>query len=299
MHQNKPAIVEAGLQVLACPRCQSAGALELQEDGLRCRGCQAAYPVIDDVLDLMPPNYNDYPGDSREEAIRRDAHNRRALRQDTLRLRRALDPLLQSKVLLLDAGCGTGQLTRLIAETHPNVSVIATDVSLDMCRLAASNCRGLPVWVVRTPTSLDPPMAFGSAVFDLVLNRLAPMEPAESFRMLRPGGYAVQARLVDAHWQEIRQIFPKERLITFPEDLEPKEALFQAGFVEAESHAWRYTKTHPLADIVTVLSFAPVVLDFDETADRPFLNKLEAMYGEPGGIRLTEGEALVIGRKGS
>jgi hypothetical protein len=65
-------------------------------------------------------------------------------------------------------------------------------------------------------------------VFDIVLNRLASMDPVESFRLLRPGGYAVEAAWVDAQWQEIRQVFPKDRLITFPRDLEPREALFRA-----------------------------------------------------------------------
>ena len=62
------------------------------------------------------------------------------------------------------------------------------------------------------------------------------MAPVESFRLLRSGECAVEAVLVEAHWQDIKQVFPKERMITFPRDLEPKEALVQAGFSEAESH---------------------------------------------------------------
>ena len=204
---------------------------------------------------------------------------------------------MRENALLLDAGCGTGHLARIISESHPDVTIIATDVSLPMCRLAAKNCSGLPVMVVRTPTSKTPPMPFRNSVFDIVLNRLADMPPVESFRLLRSGGYAVSAGWVDANWQEIREVFGKDRVITFPQDLEPKEALFQAGFSQAESHSWRFTKTHSLKEIITVLSYAPILRDFDETADRPFLSKLEDLFGEKDGIRLTEGEALVIGRK--
>ena len=46
-----------------------------------------------------------------------------------------------------------------------------------------------------------------------------------------------------------------------------------------------------------VLRYAPVLRDFDETADRPFLRKLEDLYGDRDGIRLTEGESLIVGRK--
>jgi SAM-dependent methyltransferase len=151
--------------------------------------------------------------------------------------------------------------------------------------------------VVRTPTSKIPPMPLRDSVFDIVLNRLAPMDPLESFRLLRPGGYAVEAAWVDAHWQEIEKVFGKDRTITFPRDLEPKEALFQAGFSEAESHAWRFTKTRSLKEIIIAIRYAPILRDFDETADRPFLSKLEDLYGDKDGIRLTEGESLIIGRK--
>ena len=86
-------------------------------------------------------------------------------------------------------------------------------------------------------------------------------------------------------------------MITFPRDLEPKEALFQAGFGEAESHSWRFTKTRSLKEIIMVLRYAPILRDFDETADRPFLSKLVDLYGDKDGIRMTEGESLIIGRK--
>jgi SAM-dependent methyltransferase len=297
MDKNKAPIFEPGIWAVACANCQSVTRLKLQDDQIHCGDCNATYNIIDGVLDLMPPSYSGYQGDSEEAAALRDAHNRQALREDTFRLRSTLGQLLLPKALVLDAGCGTGHLARIISESHPEVTIIATDVSLPMCRLAAKNCSGHPVMVVRTPTSKIPPMPFRNSVFDIVLNRLAPMDPLESFRLLRSGGYAVDAGLVDAHWQEIRQVFPKDRLITFPRDLEPKEALFRAGFCEAESHSWRFTKTRSLNEIVMMLRCTPILRDFDETADQPLLSKLEGRYGDKDGIRLTEGEALIIGRK--
>jgi len=271
--------------------------LPVQDDQLCCRDCNATYKIIDGVLDLMPPNYHGYQGDSDEAAALRDAHNRQALREQTAHLHSAFDQLLRPKDLVLDAGCGTGHLARIISESHPDVTIIATDVSLPMCRLAAKNCCDHPVMVVRTPTSKIPPMPFRNSVFDIVYNRLADMDPEESFRLLRSGGYAVEAGLGDAHWQEIGEAFGKDRGITFPRDVEPKEALFQAGFSEAESHSWRFTKTRSLKEIIMVLKYAPILRDFDETTDRPFLSKLEVLYGDKDGIRMTEGESLIIGRK--
>jgi SAM-dependent methyltransferase len=282
---------------VACINCQSVAKLKRQEDQIRCRDCNATYKIIDGVLDLMPPNYRGYQGDSKEAAAFRDVHDRQALCKETVHLRSAFDQLLRPEALILDAGCGTGHLARIISESHPDVIIIATDVSLPMCRLAAKNCCDHPVLIVRTPSSKIPPMPFRNAEFDLVLNRLAPMDPVESFRLLRSGGYAVESGWVDARWQEIRQVFPKDRLITFPRALEPKEALFQAGFSQAESHAWRFTQTRSLQEITMALRYAPILREFDETADQPFLSKLEDLHGHRDGIRMTEGESLTIGRK--
>jgi SAM-dependent methyltransferase len=245
----------------------------------------------------MSPDYNGYQGDSKEAAILRDAHNRQTLSDDTIHLRSRLDEILQPQALVLDAGCGTGYLARIIAASHPEIAIIATDVSLPMCQLASKNCRGYPVMIVRTPTSKRPPMPFRNSAFDIVLNRLAEMDPVEAFRLLRNGGYAVSAGLIETYWQEVKQVFPNERLITFPRDGRPQETLVQIGFNEAEFHSWRMTKIRSLAEIIMVLSYAPILHNFEATSDQSMLQRLASMYGGEEGIRLTEGETLLIGRK--
>jgi SAM-dependent methyltransferase len=295
--RNELPVFQQAVRALVCTNCHSSAALKIEDDQMRCPDCSTDFPIIDGVLDLMPPDYSGYAGDSEEEAVLRDAHNRQTVREDSAQFRAALARIMPPKALVLDAGCGTGQLTKIICESHPDMTVIATDVSPAMCRLAAENCRGQPVLVIRTPSTKQPPMPFRDAVFNFVLNRLAPMNPAESFRLLRSGGYALAARWVDAHWQEISRVFAVDRLITFPRDPDPTEALFEVGFSKAELHAWRFTKTRSLPEIVAVLNYAPVVRDFDETADQPFLRKLVELYGDENGVCLTEGESLLIGRK--
>jgi len=39
------------VKILACPACH--GALELRGEGLSCRSCGAAYPIIDGIPRLM------------------------------------------------------------------------------------------------------------------------------------------------------------------------------------------------------------------------------------------------------
>jgi SAM-dependent methyltransferase len=201
---KKDAFIRLGIEAILCPNCRSASKLELGDNQVVCRACNMIYRFIDGVLELMPPDYDGYPGDSMEAAALRDAHNRQALREDTIHLRSLFDQLLRPKSLLLDAGCGTGHLAKIISEGHPDVTIIATDVSLPMCQLAAKNCRGQRVLVIRTPTSKNPPMPFQNSAFDIVLNRLAHMYPREAFRLLRTGGATVEAKYIDAQWQEIR-----------------------------------------------------------------------------------------------
>lgn len=297
MDIKKRSFIEPVIKAMLCVNCQAASELELQDKQVRCRECNTIFKFIDGVLDLMPPNYGGYQGDSFEAAALRDAHNRQTLREDTTHLRKMFDQLLRPKSLMLDAGCGTGYLAKIISESHPDVTIIATDVSLPMCQLAAKNCSSRRVVIVHTPTSKIPPMPFRNAMFDVVLNRLAPMDPGEAYRLLRTGGYTVEARLVDAYWQEIKKVFPEDRIISHSRDIEPKEALFQAGFSPAESHSWRSTKIRSLHEIIMTLKYAPILRDFDEELDQPFLSKLEGLYGDKDGIRMTEGESLTIGWK--
>lgn len=297
MDSKNGSFIELGIQAMLCPNCQSDSKLELQDKLVKCRECNTIYKFIDGVLDLMPPNYDGYQGDSMEAAVLRDAHNRQALLEDTIHLRSMLDQLLHPKSLILDAGCGTGHLTKIISECHPDVTVIATDVSLPMCKLAAKNCRGQQVIIIRTPISAISPMPFRNSVFDVVLNRLAPMYPREAFRLLRTGGYTIEARLVDSYWQEIRKVFPKDRIISHSQNIGRMETLFQAGFSKAESHSWYSTKIRSLKEIIMILRYAPILRDFDEGLDQPFLSELEKLYGDKDGIWMTEGESLIIGWK--
>jgi hypothetical protein len=46
-----------------------------------------------------------------------------------------------------------------------------------------------------------------------------------------------------------------------------------------------------------ILRYAPILHDFKEGLDQPFLSELERLYGDKDGIQMTEGESLIIGWK--
>lgn len=297
MDSKKKSFIGSVVQAIICMNCWSDNQLELQDKQVQCQECNTTYEFVDGVLDLMPLNYSGYQGDSMEAAILRDEHNRQTLREDTTHLQRMFNQFLRPESLILDVGCGTGHLAKIISESHPDVTIIATDVSLPMCQLAAKNCRDQRVMVIRTATTKVPPMPFRSLMFDVVLNRLAPMHPEEAFRLLLTGGFTIEAGWGGSHWKELKKIFPDDRIISFPRNMEPMQALLQAGFSKAESHEWRSFKRRSLNEIITMLKFSPTLRDFDEVLDQPFLDVFEELHGNKDGIQITEGELLIIGWK--
>jgi uncharacterized protein YbaR (Trm112 family) len=50
------------LEIIACPKCK--GRLDLKEDGsaLACRACRLAYPVVDDIPNLIAEDAQPFEG---------------------------------------------------------------------------------------------------------------------------------------------------------------------------------------------------------------------------------------------
>ena len=103
---------------------------------------------------------------------------------------RALDRMQDPAVLEL--GCGTGMLTRLVLERLPGLRVVGSDLSSNAVQIAAGRCAGYRH--ARFCVADATVMACGPAVFDAVIGNAVlhhlPVNPAlrEINRMLKPGG---------------------------------------------------------------------------------------------------------------
>jgi malonyl-CoA O-methyltransferase len=131
-----------------------------------------------------------------------DAHA--ALQQRVLAslIRKAL-PLLPGRARLLDAGCGTGQLARML-RGH---DVTQIDIAMAMCRKAAQSG-------VATVNGAVESLPFADGVFDGVLSSLVlqwvPDEKKameEMRRVLKPGGVLAVATFGAATLNELRESF--------------------------------------------------------------------------------------------
>jgi trans-aconitate 2-methyltransferase len=153
---------------------------------------------------------------------------------------------------VLDAGCGSGRVTRLLLERLPRGRVVAVDASAEMVRHArrALGDRATVLRADLTELELDEPVdaVFSNAVFHWVLDQDRLFERLHA--ALRPGGVLVAQcgghgniagflAVVDevasgapfaAHLASFRRVW------TFPRPEETEARLRAAGF--AEARAW-------------------------------------------------------------
>jgi 2-polyprenyl-3-methyl-5-hydroxy-6-metoxy-1,4-benzoquinol methylase len=184
-------------ELLACPRCGG----ELR--GLRCGSCAVQYFAPGGIPDLR------LPAGDRTEAVRelyrrapfpgyppRDSLSALRARAERSEFARALDKAIPGDAIVLEMGCGTGQLSLFLASADRNV--VGADLSrpsLELARDAAVRygVRGLRL----VETDLQAPGlrrgAFDVVICSGVLHHTR--DPRASFaavaRLARPGGVVV------------------------------------------------------------------------------------------------------------
>jgi SAM-dependent methyltransferase len=193
------------IELLCCPRCAGG----LHDDGtlFRCSTCAQVYPVTDgipqlyvpiestqgqlDVTDVVKEFYEATPFPNYDDLDSRDSLQTKARRGIFANL---LDKQLPPNALVLDAGCGTGQLTNFLGMNWQR-RVIGADLCMNSLRLA-NEFRNKFVIVNAGFLQMNlfrPPFEDGS--FDIIVSNGVlhhTGDPAGAFRSLaaklKPGG---------------------------------------------------------------------------------------------------------------
>jgi SAM-dependent methyltransferase len=132
-------------EIVRCPRC--GGRLADAGEAMPCRGCGHVYPVASGLPLLFVPNeptvaldftdtvkafYEETPFPSYDDLDTRESLRAKARQGVFARL---LDEQIPPEALVLEAGCGTGQLTNFLGMSWRR-RVIGADLCLNSLRLA-------------------------------------------------------------------------------------------------------------------------------------------------------------------
>lgn len=180
---------------LACPDCRAT----VNAEEWRCAGCGRAFTTVDGIPELLPSSLQ---GDTeqRQHALYAavaheydDVFPRHVAEHYTDKRTRLIKDLLPSGGLVLDVGCGTGQLAAAIAAE--GYDVFGVDLSASM--VAKARQRGLAGTYAGVTTALP----FADNSFDLALTvaTLHHLETAERVaatvsemaRVVKRGGFVV------------------------------------------------------------------------------------------------------------
>ena len=195
-------------RLLACPSC--GGELDKRSEAFSCTKCRRDYAIKNqipllfypsdsaekqgDVTDIVKEFYENTPFPNYDDFDSRDSLARKATRSIFARL---LDEQIPRGAYVLDAGCGTGQLTNFLGMSWDRV-VVGADLCLNSLGLANAfrdrhsimNAHFAQMNLFRPP--------FRPGVFDLVVSNGVlhhTSDPEGGFhsllRTLKPGGHAI------------------------------------------------------------------------------------------------------------
>jgi SAM-dependent methyltransferase len=193
------------LHLLCCPACR--GDLNIHDESLHCNGCGNVFvtengiPLLfhphdpgdkRDVTDIVKAFYEETPFPNYDDVETRDSLRQKAQRGLFARM---LDEQLPPGAIVLEAGCGTGQLSNFLGMSW-NRRVFGSDICLNSLRLAKwfrdragiLNARFVQMNLFRP--------AFREEAFDVVISNGVLMttgDPVGGFRsitrLVKPGGF--------------------------------------------------------------------------------------------------------------
>lgn len=193
-------------ETVRCARC--SGRLGEAGEVLVCRGCGQSYPITDGIPQLFVPNnwqdakpdvtdrvkefYEETPFPNYDDLDSRESLQKKARLGVFARI---LDEKLPPEVIVLEVGCGTGQLTNFLGMNWRR-RVIGADLCMNSLRLGKGFCdRFAIVNAAFVQMNLFRP-PFADASMDVVISNGVlhhASDPEGGFRSIatkvKPGGY--------------------------------------------------------------------------------------------------------------
>lgn len=185
------------LQLLCCPRDQTSP-LRIAEGSLSCPTCSATFPIVDGIVVFL--NAQQLSEEEEREKEFRSAESAEyddlyAGYTDAVEVPSVMRRVGRPPGPVLDAGCGTGRITKALEVTGQ--PVVAIDYSDECLRRMLRRCEGMRVLAVQSDLRSIPVRsgAMSAAtcmeVHQHVRDADRPRFVAELARVLAPGGHLV------------------------------------------------------------------------------------------------------------
>lgn len=207
MDQRKLMRFARGAELLACPVCGAA--LALEGTSLRCAAGHSFDVARQGYVNLLTgghrnQNYDRASFENRRQVFASGIYDGIADALCEVVAKLAADRIAaggEGRLRVLDAGCGEGHFARAVA-ARTGARVWAFDISKDSVQLAAGADAGDGVvWFVADLASI--PVACGAV--DCVLDVFSPAHYGEFRRVLAPGGHLVKVVPTENHLHELRE----------------------------------------------------------------------------------------------
>lgn len=203
------------------------------------------------------------------------------------------------QAVLLDIGCGTAKKIVLLAPHFKSIIGVEPNLSmLNSAKLATqkySNIELIEGYAEHLPVKNN--------TCDRVTAMLAPHDPSEIFRVLRPGGVALLEKIGEFDKNELKELFGDDDLgprgYRYGEKLKDKytEALKQY-FSKMDLQEGIWETEYSFSGLLMLLEQTPTIRGFDRTRDQKIIDRLKKRCLQSGSIRLKQHRLLIRIEKG-
>ncbi len=238
---------------LTCPSCETA--LEWNEKECRCANGHSFDLAKEGYANLLLSHQrrSSHPGDDDKMIqARRRFFDSGAFEPVTDQIKKSVIGNHQSAMSILDCGCGEGHFLGALSEAHAG-QFYGVDVSKEAVRCAAKRYKKAK-WIVANGMRKLP---FADHSLDVILSVLAPRNPEEFARILKPDGALILGVPGPNHLIELRS-----RLAANAGDFEEKadEAAAKCAphFKETHRELLSYQQTLNAAQLADLIQMTPI-----------------------------------------
>ena len=211
--------------------------------------------------------------------------------------RQVIGEYLHPQMQLLDIDTGGGEF--LLSLNHPHGNIAATEnypPNVELCKEIL-----LPLGIDFRPADGRGNLPFADGSFDIVINRHGDFNPAEIYRVLKPGGLFVTQQVGAENDRELVELLCGKMPLPFPEQYADKaaEAFQKAGFTilrrEETFRPIRFTDVGALVWFARVLPWE--FPDFSVDTHVENLLKAQQILEETGHIQGCIHRFLLVAQK--